>query len=1076
MRALLMRLALGMMLFGVAPGMVLAQSGTISGQILDAETQDPLPGATVQVVGTGVGTAADIDGTFEITGVSPGTKTLRASFVGYRTIEREVEVEAGEDTEVQFDMEPSMAELNEVVVTGVTSETPKAKLSFTVEQVSSAELEQAPASSPLGSLQGKVSGASIVQNSGQPGSAFSVRLRGSTSLTGDGSPLYIVDGVILNGNQTDISALDIESIEVVKGAAASSLYGARAQNGVINITTKRGSNAQLGQTRVTVRNEFGIQSLRENLVDNRAHSFLTNNAGNFLNPQGQPVDFGQGVADDETGPNGTSIRDNPYSELVRADTGQPYQTFDAFDQFFDPGNTWTNYIAVSQNSEKTNFHLSFENTHEGGVVQGPVENDGFDRRAFRLNIDHRPADNVNVSASGYYSQSTNDDVSFIDQEDPFFSLMFTSPLSDLTARDETGELLIQPDPRSVEANPLYMIENADVEQRRSRFLGNTRVEYTPFEWMRLQGTMSYDRGDRINTEFYDRGFKSVDPAAINNGRSVRTNILEEALNADVTLSLNRDFGDFTGRSQFKYQIENTDTEFSFIETTNLATSGTPDIDNGLDETQGGEKDIASGLTQIRAEGYYATVEGDYKDRYIADFLVRRDGSSLFGAEERWQTYFRGAGAYRLSQEEFWPFEDTINEFKLRYSYGTAGARPQFEAQYETFDLDNGVTQKATLGNNELKPELMTEQEFGVEMGILDRVFVDVTYALSEVEDQLLQIPLPGPAGFSSQWRNAGSVESNTIEASVSADVLRSRDMNWNVGVTFDRTRQEITEFDANAFRAGPEDLFFLRGNEDLGAMYGNRWITKQSQLAPTFGDDVNPSAFDVNDDGYLVPVGEGNTWQDGISEELWGTLVDVNGDGQGDTAFGIPVKFTDTEGNQFFQIGDTVPDFNINLNTTFQWKGFSAYTLLSSQVGGDVYNFTRQWSYRDGRHRDQDEFGKPDGAKKINTYYETLYDATNKNNHFVEDGTFLKVRELSLSYTFDQARQNDLLGANNVLNRLQISLIGRNLFTFTDYSGFDPEVGDTDPDSANDDATLYRVDNFDYPPFRTFTGRIEFQF
>jgi hypothetical protein len=271
-------------------------------------------------------------------------------------------------------------------------------------------------------------------------------------------------------------------------------------------------------------------------------------------------------------------------------------------------------------------------------------------------------------------------------------------------------------------------------------------------------------------------------------------------------------------------------------------------------------------------------------------------------------------------------------------------------------------------------------------------------------------------------------------------------------------------------------------------MYGNTWLSDPSQLQNTFGEGVNPSAFDVNDDGYLVPVGEGNTWRDGIAEELWGTQVDIGG-GQ-TAAFGIPVKALNAEGEDFVEIGNTVPDFNINFNTNVQWKGFSAYALLSSQVGGDVYNFTRQWSYRDGRHRDQDEFGKPDAEKKINTYYETLYDATNKNDHFVEDGTFLKLRELSLSYTFDRARLNDLLGASNVLNRLSISLVGRNLLTFTDYSGFDPEVGSSDggeagtaensnnPDTqpSTGDATLYRVDNFDYPPFRTITGRLEFQF
>ena len=1071
MRALLQRLAWGLLLCLLAPGLTWAQSGVISGQVLDAQTDDPLPGATVQVVETGVGTATGPDGMYRIGEVSPGEKTLRVSFVGYRTLEREVSLQAGEEIEENFRMAPSMEELNEVVVTGVTSETPKAKLSFSVEQVSSAQLQQAPASNALGSLQGKVAGASIVGASGQPGSGFSVRLRGTTSLTGDNSPLFIVDGVILGADQVDIGTLDIESIEVVKGAAASSLYGSRAQAGVINITTKRGGDAPLGQTRVTVRNEFGWQALEENLVDNRSHSLRTNQQGQLIDQNKNPVDFGEGAAQDESGPNGTSFRDNRYSDLVRKN-GDSYETFDAFEQFFEPGNTWTNYVAVSQNTEATNFRLSFTNTREGGAVQGPVETKSFDRKQFRLNLDHRPADNVSIRASGFYSQSDNGDINQIDQEDPFFSLMFTSPLSDLTARDENGELFVQPDPFSQEINPLYMIENSDISVNRSRFLGSVRGEYTPYDWVTLQGNMSYDRLDRKDTEFYDRGFQTIDPSSINDGRTEKQNIIQEALNADITASLQKDFGDFTGRSQFKYQVENTEVSNDLTEVTNLATQGIPNLANGLDENQEGNKVASSFESTIRSESFYGSVEGDYKDRYIADVLVRRDGSSLFGADERWQTYFRAAGSYRISQEDFWPFE-SINEFKLRYSYGTAGARPNFEAQYETYDLSNGTFSKNTLGNDDLKPELSTEQEFGLEMGILDRVFVDVTYAQTDVEDQLLQVPLPGPVGFATQWQNAGSVESNTLEASVSADVIRKRDMNWSLGVTFDRTRQEITEFNTNAFRTGPEDLFFFRGDEDLGAMYGAKWVTETSQVQ-TMG--FNPSAFDVNEDGYMVPVGEGNTFRDGFEKDLWGTSVDVDGDGQGDLAWGIPFKFQNEEGETFFQIGDTVPNYNVNVNTTFNWKGFSLYTLISTQVGGDVYNFTRQWSYRDGRNEDQDEFGEEQGLKKPNTYYETLYDATNKNNHFVEDATFVKVRELSLGYTFDRAKLNNLFGNANVLNRLEFSIIGRNLFTFTDYKGFDPEVGSNNPDSANDDSSLFRVDNFNYPPFRTITGRLTFQF
>ena len=226
-----------------------------------------------------------------------------------------------------------------------------------------------------------------------------------------------------------------------------------------------------------------------------------------------------------------------------------------------------------------------------------------------------------------------------------------------------------------------------------------------------------------------------------------------------------------------------------------------------------------------------------------------------------------------------------------------------------------------------------------------------------------------------------------------------------------------------------------------------------------------------------MPVGNGNTFQEGVSKQLWGTLVDVDGDGAGDVDWGIPVSFVDAEGSDFHQIGDVLPDFNLGFNTIFRYKGLTASMLWNAQIGGDVYNFTKQWSYRDGRAEDQDQGGKSDGMKKTTKYYEVLYNATQNNNHFVEDGTYLKLRELSLGYTFNRRQLQPIFG--DVLNQVSVSFIGRNLLTFTDYTGFDPEVGDAVASAdgfVGGDASLFRVDNFNAPLYRTFTGKIEIQF
>ena len=1058
--------AFAVLLLGlVLPGLVSAQT-LVTGSVTD-DAGEPLIGANVLVESLVIGGSTNLEGnySFQIPSAHLGeTLQLTARFVGYSEQTREITVTDGA-MEENFVLAIDLLDLDELVVTGVAEATPKKKLAFTVSQVGSEDITLAPASNPVASIQGKVAGVAVQAASGSPGDGVSVRLRGATSITGNNQPLYIVDGVVLGANQVDIDALDIENVEIVKGAAASSLYGSRAQNGVINITTRRGGNVPLNQTRVTIRNEFGTSSVVKSFQSNSSHDLRTNASGQFVNSDGEVNNcnsclangYGPGTLQD-TNPHGAAFYDTPYQGTL----------YNAFDQFFDPGNTWTNYIGVSQNSSKTNFLASFTNIEEQGAIQGL---DGLNRLSFRVNLDHRIRSNLVLSTSGFYSQSSNDAVTSSLASDvavnPFFGLMFTNPLVNLGERDEAGVLVVQADPLAVEENPLYTIENADMSQSRSRILGNFRFRYSPVEWMDLESNFSYDRSDRDEIEFYDIGFQTIDTNPINNGRIERRNSLSEALNADVTASFRKRFGPVTTRAQLKAQIEDFESFSEFVIGTDIVTVGISDLSNIESD---GEKLIGNGSSTVRSEGYYATAGLDYADRYIVDLFARRDGSSLFGAEERWQTYFRGSAAWRLSEEAWWPAGDYLTEFKLRASMGTAGGRPRFQAQYETLSLSNGNLTKSTLGNAFLKPELQTEIEYGLDFAVMDRVFVELVYADTEVEDLLLAVPLAGYYGFSNQWRNAGTLESNTFEASVDGSVYNSRDMDVSLGLIFDRTRQEITEFGSNPYRGGPRGLFFYREGERLGAMYGNLFMTEASQLPA--GVDAN--AFDVNDDGYLVPVGAGNSYTSGAGpdgtlgndDDLWGTRVEA---GDGTYNWGIPVKYYDEENStDLVQIADALPDFSLGLNTTIRYKGFNLYMLWGAQIGGDVYNFTKQWSYRDGRAADQDQGIKPVDMRKSTRYYEVLYDATARNSHFVEDATYLKLRELSVGYTFNRSQLARVFG--NALHSVSASVIGRNLLTFSDYTGFDPEVG------SGSDATLYRVDDFNYPPFRTVRAKLEIQF
>ena len=284
-------------------------------------------------------------------------------------------------------------------------------------------------------------------------------------------------------------------------------------------------------------------------------------------------------------------------------------------------------------------------------------------------------------------------------------------------------------------------------------------------------------------------------------------------------------------------------------------------------------------------------------------------------------------------------------------------------------------------------------------------------------------------------------------------------------MNFDRTRQEINQLDIAPYRTG---FFYVREGEELGTFYGDRWMTSCSDLP----SGVDCGEFDVNDDGYLVYVGAGNTAGDGIAKDLWGTAGDVGGNSY---SWGRPIKTEDEDGNRFLFMGNTTPDFNLSWSNNFRWKNFNLYALLDGEFGAEVYNQTRAYAYRDNPSGDTDQGGKPDSQKKSLDYYQDLYNVNANSSHFVEDGTFVKLREASLRYTFDQNSVQNLFGALGI-DGMSINLIGRNLLTITDYMGYDPEVGTGAGGSGGGSEAIGRVDNFGYPNFRSFTAALEIIF
>jgi hypothetical protein len=395
-------------------------------------------------------------------------------------------------------------------------------------------------------------------------------------------------------------------------------------------------------------------------------------------------------------------------------------------------------------------------------------------------------------------------------------------------------------------------------------------------------------------------------------------------------------------------------------------------------------------------------------------------------------------------------------------------RPGFDYQYEVLLVTPGGFSKETLGNPLLKPAHSAELEVGtnIEFGA-SRYTLEYSYAQKTTTDQILLVDLPAVVGFKQQWQNTGALRSNTHEASFGAQLINRPGMSLTLNIVGDRTRQVITEWDLPERKYGFQQMpqsFFLGRGSDLGVLYGNHWVRNIEELyddpakaaASAPGQAWHRDNLMINEDGYVVLKSAYGTPNERAIKYVRCKRADESG---------ACVETTD-----FVQIGDANPDFNLSFNAVLNYRRFVVNGLLDWSQGGDLYNGTRQWAFQATRDRAQDQAGKSEAAKKALAYYGVgFYNGLDPNDFFVEDGSFVKLKELSVSYTFlpDQLRRIGLRGMQD----LKLGFIGRNLFTITDYSGLDPEVS-----GLFGDPFQVRMDWFQYPQFRTFSAVAEITF
>lgn len=1000
----------------------------------------PVPGATVVISSLKLGGTTNEEGVYVITVPEAQARgqavDATARFIGYSPLSQSVTLSSGSHT-LDFSLKADPFRLQAVVTTGVADSTSAKNLTFSVAKVDAAQIDVVPASDPVTALAGKVAGLVVNTGTGSPGGGSVVRLRGSHCIQiGCGDPLIIIDGVVTTQGIADIDVTNIQSMEVLKGAAGASFYGSNAANGVIAITTKSGANLAENHVSITARGEYG---------DNSIAHYPTFNTGTTMTFDAN----GTVVLKSSLNPVTTG---SPFDDAAYPTTG-PNRYRDQMKLYTNDNNFYRGSVQLGLRRGNTNFMTTYTSDHNGGIV--PFRNGAFSQNA-HMSIDQGIGDKLDLSTSITYA---NQDIS---NGGDWFALYQAPPMIDLrhppngyTAADPnkvTDTTTFFPnlpdwaDP-SDRGNPLYGLSISSSAYNQQHFVGSVSGTYRPTTWLNIRANYGTDRSESKSISYTPRG-------SITSSGS-HTGLGSYGTSTDNNLSWNSMLR-ATATKLFPHDILSTTSAAYLMENdhyTGVGASARQLNVNGVTTLNAGDADqlrVSSNDNIERTTSFMASEDINMRDRYILSGLYRRDGSSLFGPDARWNDFYRVSGAYRITQDINIP---GVQELKVHVAQGTAGLRPGYSYQYETYSISGGQFSKNTLGNKDLKPAVLTELEYGIDADFLNRYTAQITYSNDKTKGAFLNVPLSLAAtgGFQGQWKNAADITSNTLEGVLQTRVMDRRTFTWDLSFTADHTTQKIDKLGAPAFpvNAGGQGqgVFWYQSGEKLGIIYGTKFVKTIAEAItnnnPNF-PSTNAADYVVNPLGYVVLAANRNTKDE------------------------RPIPYIDANGNSKFVIGDVTPKANYGLNNDFRWNRVSIHTLLRGQLGGEVYNFSKQWRMQDLRAGEIDMVGVPQTQKIAEAFFsQGLYNGLDPANFFVESGAYLKFQELAIGYDLNP-RWFPKVGLGQLAG-VKVSLLGRNLYTWTNYTGFDPDV--TSGGDLN-----FRIDGFRYPPFRSFTGQIEVRF
>ena len=1014
-----MQIRISLTLLTLMTSLVLFAQVSISGKVTAADGKG-IPYISVAIKNTNYGGVTEASGNYSFTaGIRAGNYTIEFSGVGFKSKEQSIQIGEASSYRADVQLAEDALGLDEVILTGTLGRASKKQLGNSISTINARQLQNTGASNLSAMLNGRVMGAQVTQNSGDPGGGISIRLRGVGSIFGSSEPLYIVDGVIIdnssvnvinlngdaqgsriaagNNRLVDINPNDIEKIEVINGAAAAAIYGSRASNGVVQIFTKKGSS---GKPKVTLTTSVQSNSLRNRWEMNDVPRRFGYPGDTRLSTVGDRLTTianlrGNQGAVPGTGPAalGGRLDQNTYA----------VNRYDYQDNIFKTSVGTDNHISVIGGGDKGNYYFSASYLRNEGIVR----NTDFQRYGVKVRTDLTLNNWIKLSGGTAFTNSKSND---LPNGNNFFSPVSTMTIIDnvwnAEERDANGNLQHV---ERLRVNPLTVIETFDISQETNRVLTDLKLSLTPIKGLNIDVTNGFDTYSQSGNTFQPRmPYEALVAAGFFPDGYVsyaRFNYFQWT--SDVVGSyVFKPIADLQSTTSLGYTAQYIKTSYNAQEGRDLVP---------LVSTIGAAQNLFAAPVDRRTEqsvfGYFLQQTLGYKNKMFLTLAGRFDGSSAFGNNAQNIFYPKASFSYNISDEDFWSNSGTDNWFntlKFRFSYGKAGnltgigPYDRFNVYQPVIYTGGGFAPLNRIGNENIRPETKEEWETGADMQFFNgRLGLQFTVYNQTITDLVLPFNLSPSNGAASIIDNLGKMTNKGFETMITGTPMKSGNFRWDASLLLNKNKNKVSEVYRNAtfigFDASNTQGILL--GQPVGVYYINYFARKP---------DGSLLLRDVN--GFMLPQVERGDPVTGLEQR------DANGQ-----PTGTPLRKV---------LGDPNPDFTATLVNEFVYKNWSLRMQWDGVYGFEVYNW--DWITRNNVG------SGPTAAKELRGELPRGWVAAiggfigpRIQEDHIEDGSFTKLRELALSYTFPKLK---------FAESVKVSLVGRNIFSIDKYRGFDPEI------------------------------------